>query len=109
VQISWPAAGSGKRGDSESKTHVIMHVSADNPGQTKLTALYQTNAPGWQASYTARFEPAEDSGAGKLELSATAVIDNKGHDELNAEKAWLVAGDVARANDHRPRPMVMMA
>lgn len=101
VQISWPAAQDDeKQGDS---ADVRLHVKADKAGKRKLTATYQADAPSWQASYTGRFDPKN----GKLELAAHAVVDNSGHGALDADKAWLVAGDTSRADNGHPRPMMM--
>lgn len=107
VQISWSTGRTGSdgenSGDDTAQSGVTLHVSADKSGKQKLTALYQTAAPSWKASYTGRFDP--DSG--QLSLTAQAVIDNSGHGAFNADQAWLVAGDISRVAEGRPRPVMM--
>lgn len=104
TQISW-LAGPEKQTASDEAPGATLHVNADKAESAKLTATYQTDAPSWQASYTGRFDPQ----TGKLALSANAVIDNSGHVALDADKAWLVAGDTARTDSQGPRPVMMMA
>ncbi|RJS93972.1 DUF4139 domain-containing protein [Salinisphaera sp. Q1T1-3] len=101
VLLSWPAGQGGTLG----ATPLTLHVVADQAGQADLELLYQRPAPGWQASYTGRY----DARTGKLALQASAVIDNSGDTPLDADKAWLVAGEVNRAHGGGPQPMVMMA
>ncbi|HET7313898.1 hypothetical protein [Salinisphaera sp.] len=98
ARISWPAANNG-----DNSSGITLHVTADHAGKQKLTATYQTDAPSWQTSYTGRFDPQ----TGRLKLTGSAIIDNSGHGALNADKAWLVAGDTARAEHGGPRPMMM--
>ncbi|MGN8157941.1 DUF4139 domain-containing protein [Salinisphaera sp. SWV1] len=102
IEISW-SVGKSRGGARNSGSGLTMNVDADKSGQRKLTVTYQTRAPRWQASYTGRFDPA----SGKLRLVSQAVIDNSGHDALDARQAWLVAGDTSRAHGGPPRPMMM--
>jgi hypothetical protein len=95
-RLSWPAGDDAPSG-------VALAIDAQAAGNQKLTATYQIDGPSWQASYTGRF----DAEAGELSLHSLAVIDNSGGSDLDAKQAWLVAGDVSRANGHRPRPMMM--
>ncbi|MES1954278.1 DUF4139 domain-containing protein [Salinisphaera hydrothermalis] len=101
VQISWSVTS--KNGDEGTGHDVTLHVDAAKAGKQRLTATYQTSAPKWQASYTGSFDPK----TGKLRLISQAVIDNTGHDAINAKRAWLVAGDTSRADNGAPRPMMM--
>ncbi|GAB3674986.1 DUF4139 domain-containing protein [Salinisphaera aquimarina] len=101
-QISWPAAGDDGD-DTPADGGLSLNVDADKAGRQRLTATYQIDGPRWQASYTGRFDPE----TGKLSLQSMAVIDNSGGAALSADSAWLVAGDVARANNNMPRPMMM--
>lgn len=103
TQLSW--SGDVDSDDAPSPSSLSMNVNAQNSGKQALTATYQMDAPSWQASYTGRFDP--DSG--QLNLQAKAVIDNADHAALNADKAWLVAGQVSRAGHNGPQPMRMMA
>jgi len=95
-RVAWSA------GD-DSGDGLQLDIDADKAGKQPLTATYQIDGPSWQASYTGRF----DAQAGQLELASMAVIDNSAGARLAAEKAWLVAGDVARTNGHAPTPMMM--
>ena len=95
-RVAWPA------GD-DSGDGLQLDIDADKAGKQPLTATYQIDGPSWQASYTGRF----DAQAGQLELASMAVIDNSAGARLAAEKAWLVAGDVARTYGHAPTPMMM--
>ena len=95
-RVAWPA------GD-DSGDGLQLDIDADKAGKQPLTATYQIDGPSWQASYTGRF----DAQAGQLELASMAIIDNSAGARLAAEKAWLVAGDVARTNGHAPTPMMM--
>lgn len=103
TQLSW--SGDVDSGDAPSPSALSLEVNAQEPGKQALTATYQMDAPSWQASYTGRFDP--DSG--QLNLQAKAIIDNANHAALDADKAWLVAGDVSRAGHNGPQPMRMMA
>ncbi|AWN16344.1 DUF4139 domain-containing protein [Salinisphaera sp. LB1] len=102
VEISWPV-GKSRGGAGNSGSGLTMNLDADKSGQQKLTVTYQSKAPSWQASYTGRFHPA----SGKLRLVSQALIDNSGHEALDARQAWLVAGDTSRAHGGAPRPMMM--
>lgn len=95
-RVAWPAG-------EDSGDGLQLDIDADKAGKQPLTATYQIDGPSWQASYTGRF----DAQAGQLELASMAVIDNSAGARLAAEKAWLVAGDVARTNGHAPTPMMM--
>ncbi|MES1931257.1 hypothetical protein T35B1_01515 [Salinisphaera shabanensis T35B1] len=95
-RVAWSA------GD-DSGDGLQLDIDADKAGKQPLTATYQIDGPSWQASYTGRF----DAQAGQLELASMAIIDNSAGARLAAEKAWLVAGDVARTNGHAPTPMMM--
>ncbi|MES1949679.1 hypothetical protein S4A8_02430 [Salinisphaera sp. S4-8] len=95
-RITWPA------GD-DSAAGLSLDIDADKAGKQALTATYQIDGPSWQASYTGRF----DAQAGQLELASMAVIDNSAGARLAADKAWLVAGDVARSTGNAPAPMMM--
>lgn len=95
-RLSWPAGDDAPSG-------VGLDVAARKAGRQELTATYQIDGPSWQASYTGRF----DAKAETLSLQSLAVIDNSGGSALKAQRAWLVAGDVSRANGHRPQPMMM--
>ncbi|MDA3922667.1 MAG: hypothetical protein PF501_18620 [Salinisphaera sp.] len=102
TQISWALDDSHSPDLAQSRLR--LQLRSDSAGQKKITAAYQIAAPSWQASYTGRFDPI----TGTLALQANAVIDNSGNAALNADKAWLVAGDVSRAGGgHGPRPMMM--
>lgn len=101
ARISWPVDEQSAANDQTPSVTLFVH--ADDAGKQKLTALYQTDAPSWQASYTGRFDPE----TGQLELSAQALVDNSGRDAINANKAWLIAGDISRIADHKPRPLMM--
>lgn len=103
TQISWSADGDST--GTPAPSGLSLNLDAEKAGQQALTATYQMDAPSWQASYTGRFDP--DSG--QLELQAKAIIDNSGHGALNADKAWLVAGQVSRTANHGPQPVMMMA
>lgn len=96
-RLSWPA------GDDDAPSGVGLDVDAQKAGSQKLTATYQIDGPSWQASYTGRY----DAATGKLSLQSLAVIDNSSGGALDANQAWLVAGDVSRANGYRPRPLTM--
>jgi hypothetical protein len=95
-RLAWPAGGDAPSG-------LQLDIEADTAGSQPLTATYQIDGPSWQASYTGRF----DAEAGQLELASMAIIDNSAGARLAAEKAWLVAGDVARTYGHAPTPMMM--
>ncbi|MES1928480.1 hypothetical protein SADO_04455 [Salinisphaera dokdonensis CL-ES53] len=95
-RLAWPAGGDAPSG-------LQLDIEADSAGSQPLTATYQIDGPSWQASYTGRF----DAEAGELSLQSLAVIDNSGGSDLNAKQAWLVAGDVSRANGRGPQPMMM--
>lgn len=96
-RLAWPAGG-------DTPTNGLqLDIEADKAGSQPLIATYQTDGPSWQTSYTGRF----DAKSGELSLQSLAVIDNSGGAELNAKQAWLVAGDVARANGGAPQPMMM--
>ena len=95
-RLAWPAGSNAPGG-------LQLDIDADSAGRQPLTATYQIDGPSWQASYTGRF----DADAGELSLQSLAVIDNSGGSDLNAKQAWLVAGDVARANGRGPQPMMM--
>ena len=95
-RVAWPAG-------EDSGDGLQLDIDADKAGKQPLTATYQIDGPSWQASYTGRF----DAQAGQLELASMAIIDNSAGARLAAEKAWLVAGDVARTNGHAPTPMMM--
>lgn len=94
-RLAWPAAEERAQG-------LQLQVAAEKAGTRALTATYQIDGPSWQASYTGRFDPE----SGTLELASLALIDNSDGGRLAAEKAWLVAGDVARSNGS-PQPMMM--
>jgi len=99
-QITWPVEGA----DEADSGGLQLDIDADTAGSAALTATYQIDGPSWQASYTGRF----DAESGQLSLASMAVIDNTGGARLTADKAWLVAGDVARAgNRGTPAPMMM--
>jgi hypothetical protein len=95
-RLAWPAG-------EDTPSGLQLDIEADKAGSQPLTATYQTDGPSWQASYTGRF----DAESGELSLQSLAVIDNSGGSALNAQQAWLVAGDVARANGGAPQPMMM--
>ncbi|WP_348764859.1 DUF4139 domain-containing protein [uncultured Salinisphaera sp.] len=95
-RVAWPA-------DTDNGDRLQLDLDADKAGKQALTAIYQIDGPSWQASYTGRF----DAKAGQLELASMAVIDNSGGARLAADKAWLVAGDVARSGGNAPAPMMM--
>lgn len=103
TQISW--SGGVNTDGAQAPSSLRLNVEAQKAGQQAVTATYQMAAPSWQASYTGRFDP--DSG--QLNLQAKAIIDNSDHAALNADKAWLVAGDVSRAGHNGPHPVMMMA
>jgi hypothetical protein len=101
VQISWRV---GRKQDNDgAESDVLLHINANKAGEQTLTALYQSESPRWQASYTARFDP----NSGQLKLTAQAVIDNSGHSGFDADRAWLVAGAIARVSGGQPRPLRM--
>lgn len=95
-RIAWPA-------DTDDGNALQLDIEAGKAGKQALTATYQIDGPSWQASYTGHF----DAKAGQLELASMAVIDNSGGARLAADKAWLVAGDVARTHGNAPAPMMM--
>lgn len=95
-RLAWPAGDDAPSG-------LQLDLDADTAGTQPLTATYQIDGPSWQASYTGRF----DAEAGELALQSLAVIDNSSGSALNADKAWLVAGDIARAGGRGPQPMMM--
>ncbi|MES1924617.1 DUF4139 domain-containing protein [Salinisphaera sp. T31B1] len=98
-QITWPVDGSTTQSGG-----LNLELEADKAGSTPVTATYQIDGPSWQASYTGRF----DASTGHLSLVSMAVIDNSGGAHLAADKAWLVAGDIARAGrGGMPQPMMM--
>ena len=96
-RIAWPAdTGSDPGG-------VQLDVEAEAAGTRALTATYQIDGPRWQASHTGRF----DAETGELSLTTMAVIDNGGGARLSADRAWLVAGEVSRAGNGGPQPVMM--
>lgn len=103
TQISW--SGDVDTDGATSPSVLSLNVDADKAGEQAVTATYQMDAPSWQASYTGRFDP--DSG--QLDLQANAIVDNSSSAALNADKAWLVAGEVSRADQNGPHPVMMMA
>lgn len=104
TQVSW--SGGVNTDGAQTPSSLRLNVEADKAGEQSVTATYQMEAPSWQASYTGRF----NDNNGQLDLQANAVIDNSNHAALNAQKAWLVAGDVSRAgNNYGPQPVAMMA
>lgn len=96
-QISWPAPTFVRKNEA-----LQLDLHADAAGRRVLTATYQIDGPTWRASYTGRFDP--DSG--QLRLQSMAVIDNSRGVRLDADQAWLVAGDVSRAGGEAPRPLM---
>lgn len=97
--ITWPVDGA-KATQGEG---LQLAIDADTAAKVPVTATYQIDGPSWQASYTGRY----DAETGQLALVSMAVIDNSGGARLAADKAWLVAGDVARAGRGGPQPMMM--
>lgn len=96
-RIAWPADTGADTGGLQ------LDVEAEAAGTQTLTATYQVDGPRWQASHTGRF----DAEAGELALTTMAVIDNSGGARLSADRAWLVAGEVNRAGNGGPQPMMM--
>ena len=102
VQISWNGGVATK--PPASGDRLRLDIDAAKAGAQQVTATYQIAAPSWQASYTGQFDPK----AGALKLQSTAVIDNSGgQTALNADQAWLVAGEVSRSGGNQPRPLLM--
>lgn len=97
--IGWPAAGA----DASGNESLALQVDADAAGPQALVLRYQRAAPAWQASYTGVFDADKQT----LTLNARAVIDNTGQTAIDADRAWLVAGQLQRA----PQPIhpMMMA
>lgn len=104
-QITWAIDGVDQDHDKTADGGLRLTVDANKAGTVPVTATYQIDGPSWQASYTGRY----DAATGKLALASMAVIDNSGGAHLAADKAWLVAGDVARAGRGGPQPVAMMA
>lgn len=102
VRLEWPAGADADQQGSAAPA-LSLNLNARSAGKQSLDATYQIAAPSWQASYTGRF----DAQTNQLVLQSSAVIDNAGHAALDADKAWLVAGDTARADNGAPRPMMM--
>lgn len=99
VVIGWPAA------EDDERRVLSLNIAAQTAGQQTAALLYQRAAPAWQASYTGYF----DAKTGALRVNASAIIDNQSDSPLDADQAWLVAGQPQRANNNRPRPVMMMA
>ena len=97
--IGWPAA------EDDARRAVSLDIAAQTGGQQTAALLYQRAAPAWQASYTGTF----DAKTGALRVNASAIIDNQSDSPLDADQAWLVAGQPQRAGGNAPQPVMMMA
>ena len=97
--IGWPAP------EDDTQRVLSLDIAARTGGRQTATLLYQRAAPAWQASYTGTF----DAETGALRVNASAIIDNQSSTPLDADQAWLVAGQPQRAGYNTPQPAMMMA
>ena len=100
--IGWPAAAASEDANDDA---LSLQLAADKAGRQAVSLWYQRAAPAWQARYSGVY----DAKAQKLRLAATAVIDNTTDQALNADSAWLVAGQAQRVGEAAPQPMMMAA
>jgi len=95
-RIAWPA-------QQPAADALKLSVDAESAGEQPLTLAYQRADVNWHASYTGRF----NSQDGTLQLQSLAVLENKDTSPLQADEVALIAGDVARTSDARPKVMMM--
>lgn len=85
------------------KPTLVWTLENQNPGNHNTEVSYLTSGIKWHAEYVA-VSKKEDT---ILELSSWVSIDNKSGTDYKNAKLKLVAGEVNRAKDIRPRSMLM--
>ncbi len=78
---------------------LVARVDSARAGETELELSYLTSGLSWAADYVVELNPAED----RLDLSALVTLTNRSGADFQNATLRLLAGEVARAEEIRPR------
>jgi hypothetical protein len=82
---------------------LVSKIHNKTAAEQRLELSYLTGGLGWKADYVAALNPKED----KIDLSGWVTLTNTSGTSYQNAKLQLVAGDVNRVPEHKPRAMMM--
>lgn len=83
---------------------LVTKINNKKSAEHALELSYLTSGLSWKADYVAALNPKED----KIDLSAWVTLTNTSGTSYQNAKLQLVAGDVNRIPDRKPRAMMML-